>query len=121
MRYYCESCEFEFYYSQGTILGSTRCPMCEHDMEMQLIPEWETPKQYEKRTGKKWNGAVWYRYKYVDDGVNGGIDWSRWYPKTAEEASFFPYDSIYKKTEVQCICANSPEPPPDDYMPEVEA
>ena len=117
MRYYCPECKNEY----NTLNFEVNwCFICKHSPTV-TVPDFETPAQYEKRTGKKWNGAVWFRYKYVDDGINGGSDWCNWHPKTAEEASKSPYYSQYKSLEIQRICANSPEPPPDDYVLEVEA
>ena len=119
MRYYCSECKSELIICEHRNNQETYCycPVC-HSGLLVKLPDFETPAQYEKRTGKKWNGAVWYRYRYVDDGVNGGSNWYGWHLNTAKEARKSPYDSKFKKMEIQRICAASPEPPPDDWQPE---
>jgi hypothetical protein len=71
---------------------------------MYPIPDFETPEQYKARTGKKWNGAVWFRWKLGDG------SWSSWYAVTLISTK-----EISIKTERQILCAQSPNPPPDDW------
>ena len=71
---------------------------------MNLIPDYETPEQYEKRTGKKWNGAVWRKHKGASQESTGWI------------AQRFTGNLEY----FYLLCAQSPEPPPDDWRPEEE-
>ena len=61
MKYYCPkcNCEFDIKGDQNLIT----CPtvnglgdLCDKDLVK--LPDYETPAQYEKRTGKQWNGAV---------------------------------------------------------------
>jgi hypothetical protein len=70
------------------------------------VPKHETPEQYKKRTGKNWpdEGAVWFK---------------------PERPTYFVWGVCrYITTKRDCdktiICVQSPEPPPDDFMPEVE-
>jgi len=124
MRYYCPKCKTEYtdggkYFVQevcGSISGDGQ--LCR--TQLKELPDFETPSQYEKRTGREWNGAVWIRYRYIGDRITSSTDWCDWYPKTAEDANK-PSLPTWQKREVQSLCANSPEPPPDEYVPEVEA
>jgi len=106
---YCEKCGAELYTGNNSELfeDDMTCPIYGyHHGSMKLIPDFETPEQYEKRTGKKWNGAVWRKYKYITRGHS-----TKWIAQTYTGN----LDNFY------LLCANSPEPPPDDYVPEEEA
>lgn len=69
-----------------------------------------TPSQYEKRTGKKWNGAVWIRF---ETGIQN--EFTEWEVYKANS-----YLRMGREINMQILCANSPEPPPDDYVTEEE-
>ncbi|MCL2174446.1 MAG: hypothetical protein FWB73_00225 [Treponema sp.] len=105
-RFYCESCKTEFNFKDDNTIhwdDGEYCPICGNDdLDKLLIelPDFETPSQYEKRTGKKWNGAVWVKFK--SEGWRPASVRGNWY-------------------DVPVVCAASPEPPPDDYVPEEEA
>jgi hypothetical protein len=75
-------------------------------------PQWETPKQREKRTGKVWpdNAAVYWRMR--DDKKS---KWYKWFPMPLEMAEMAIAKTI---GEHQLICATEAGPPPDDWEPE---
>jgi hypothetical protein len=87
-----------------------KCPFCTYFCYIQKLPDYETPAQYEKRTGKKWNGdgAVWCRVSSK----------GAWFIESYNDAveNMFAHDF----PEKQIVCAQSSEPPPDDWKPEEE-
>jgi hypothetical protein len=75
---------------------------------------WETPEQYLKRIGEPWpdNAAVWVRTKSPITGK-----WGSWQLNALENIQKF-----YKETATefyQIVIFNGPNPPPDDWEPEV--
>jgi hypothetical protein len=76
--------------------------------ELKAPPRWETPEQYEKRTGEAWldNWAVYYRQK--EHGT-----WSGW---IVVKYSFAQRG--LEDTEHVIVCATEAGPPPDGWMPE---
>jgi len=112
MKYYCPECRSE--YVVGEKLSTGYCTMLEDNGEecgeiLIPIPDFETPSQYEKRTGKtlSWESAVWYITEDGDENTDWLLD-NYGYAKGVE--------GVYL-----ILCANSPEPPPDGYVLEVEA
>jgi len=99
MRYFCEYCKTEI----RTIYTQTKCPYCGATLE--IIPDYETPEQYEKRTGKA----------YPDDGLvlrpNGFS--GKW-----DVYSFGAMKHYYRECGVPIVIADPPVPPPDDWRPE---
>jgi len=136
MRYYCPECKSEYAVGKYTTPGY--CTMLYNDLDndgeecgeiLVIIPDFETPAQYEKRTGKKWNGAVWFRKKNVGiGGINENGDYvsssNNWDVSTVEYLDLL-YLTKDKDGEpfqnLTIFCAASPKPPPYDYVPEVEA
>jgi len=128
MKYWCPECKREY----NTDFNMRWCPLCDASVEFKglvKLPDFETPEQYEKRTGKKWNGAVWFRKKEAGEGgINENGDYvsssNNWDISTIEHLDFL-YLTKNKDGEpfenLTILCANSPELPPDDYVPEVEA
>ena len=121
MKYWCPECNTVH---DNEILGVgldlCNCSVCADfkckKTRLLKLPDFETPAQYEKRTGKKWNGAVWikamkglFKSKYVCRSMAELI---------ANSMMCWPPIDLYKYT---ILCAASPEPPPDDYVSEVEA
>ncbi|MCL2174426.1 MAG: hypothetical protein FWB73_00125 [Treponema sp.] len=105
MKHWCPECKSE--YVVGEKLTTGYCTMLEDNGEecgeiLIELPDFETLAQYEKRTGKKWNGAVWFKYRFFD---------KKW---KAYALDFLDG----KKCDYFALCAASPEPPPDDYVPE---
>ena len=84
-RCYCKYCKSEIKLNEG-IWNSDICPICGNDNPeygLVIIPDYETPEQYEKRTGKPYpdRGLVWCKSKvnnyheYPDLHIRPG-----WYP-----------------------------------------
>jgi hypothetical protein len=73
-------------------------------------PCWETPEQYEKRTGEPWpdKWAVYRRKNYPNTG------WTSWEVLSYGWARFCVW-------QYQIICATEAGPPPDDWEPDPEA
>ena len=129
MKFYCKNCECvlelsekaELLLRQAAIdedsLGhwdreTLLCDICSGESQevwMKRIPDYETPEQYEKRTGKPWpdNAPVWYRYR------NNGTDWSEWNLSTLKFIKFTKKNLLM--IHIQRVCANSRNgyPPPD--------
>jgi len=122
MKYYCKNCGSEFkpgfesYLEAGglsypkeeledTLIFTDKCPYCEFELE--TIPDYETPEQYEQRTGKAFpeKGAVYDLY----NGFWVLTEWSS--PKKAEQ----------RGEDIEAVViADPPVPPPDDWRPEVK-
>ena len=101
MRYYCSKCKVEISFKDheyGSYAGD--CIIC-GDGPFSSAPDYETPDQYEKRTGKKLpiKTAVWI--------LNGDGEWELYY-----------YCEAIKRCYAIIVCANGPEPPPYDYCSE---
>ena len=113
MRYYCKNCKVEYRFSYKDFLEELNdygCPFCNNtNYELIPIPDYETPEQYERRTGKKWpeNAPVWYRYKDQQDFK----EWS-WVLSRKLVA-----DARNSREKLYILCAQSPEPPPNDWRP----
>jgi hypothetical protein len=83
------------------------------DMAILQSPRWETPEQWEKRTGEKWkdDGAVYWRMR---DGEKE--KWPFWFPMPLEMAELALAKTI---GEHQIVIATEAGPPPDNWSPEV--
>lgn len=78
-----------------------------------------TVEQFKQEYGFEYpdDGAVWYRYRFLDDGDNGGTNWYDWHLKTFKEAKM-PLVT-WQKHEIQIICACTPFGKPDNtWRPE---
>jgi len=113
MKYYCKNCMSEFKPGNKKLSlppvddPSVHCPFCEKkDVEFGVIPDYETPEQFQERTGKAYpdNGAVWYRLNYE-------FEW---------ELDTYRYvEGRYSNNSgLVILCADPPVPPPDDWRPE---
>ena len=111
MRYYCNNCNGEFKFGNTEIRTvweiDDHCPVCGNDDPDKIlipIPDFETPAQYEKRTGKKLssNAAVWFK-------PNRPVDFF-W--------GICRYESAKRDKDKIIVVCKSPEPPPDDWQPE---
>ena len=122
-RYYCKNCGSEAIKGDNARRSDAfvvYCPMCEdengNEVKMAELPDYETPEQYEKRTGKKWNGAAFYRcINESCEYYSGFVDWEVGYSRS--------FDLDFDETCSDCrhikvICAQSPEPPTYDWKPE---
>jgi hypothetical protein len=101
MKYYCPKCQSIF--EPGVlkmISGVYGCPMCKK--EMQIIPYYETPEQYEKRTGKPVSDdmAVWVK----------GEKWTI--------CQYFHLHISVKQGFCIIVIADPPFPPPENWKPE---
>jgi hypothetical protein len=69
---------------------------------LKAAPQWETPEQYKKRTGKAWPdfAAVYFYNQYFENG------WGVCHYITA------------KKYYIFCVCATESGMPPADWKPE---
>jgi hypothetical protein len=90
-----------------------RCPIC-CELLLIPIPDYETPEQYEKRTGKPVSDdmAVWWRCKSIISYLLDTWCWSSW--------SVDYYRNVKNMNDIQVIIADPPVPPPGDWMPEEE-
>jgi len=107
MRYWCPECKSEYVVGEKPTPGY--CTMVEDGGEecgeiLVKLPDFETPEQYEKRTGAEY-GDDWL--VWVNDMPNDPQGWRVDYYKNALD------DQRY-----QIVCVQSPEPPPDDWRPE---
>jgi hypothetical protein len=73
---------------------------------------WETPEQWEKRTGEPWpdNGAVYFQYRYTNGKFCG------WQAASYLHAQVEPLF----RTEKLIVVATEAGPPPDGWEPEEE-
>jgi len=106
MRYYCESCKSEFI----TKYSMCKCSHCYYPLYTN-IPDFETPAQYENRTGKKLSteAAVWIKCRDREGFISVRYD-------NATRQNKYFYWKKYLVIEY-ILVANSPEPPPDDWRP----
>ena len=101
MRYYCQSCTTKVIDSWGIKpFYDVRCPRCSQNM--MPYQDYETPNQYEIRTGKPYpdNGAVWMRFKEGKD-----VMWA-----------VYHYGSV-KDSDNLLVIAEPSVPPPKDWRP----
>jgi hypothetical protein len=113
-RCFCNNCGTEFRF-QDDIWNDDNCPVCgndEPDYELITIPDYETPQQYEKRTGKKFpdSGAVWGYFEYKDKRLI-----NKWKLSTLERVKHLYFQYV---EEHNTVIADPPFPPPDDWKPE---
>ena len=103
MRYWCPECKSEYVVGEKPTPGY--CTMLDDELDdegeecgeiLVKLPDFETPEQYEKRTGKvlSWEAAVWYQ-------TEGATDWL---------LDNYGYASGRDDVEI-ILCVNSPEPP----------
>jgi hypothetical protein len=134
MKYYCEKCQSEYNFGE-TVNIIKSCVNCSHvDDEvceqpcvpltcyacytkLTKIPDYETPQQYEKRTGKLISSdtAVWFRIPN-----NPGDSFHNWTLLIYVDAKLYEcsYKGVDEKLIVQAVIADPPVPPPDDWRPE---
>jgi hypothetical protein len=82
---------------------------------MNRIPDFETPEQYEKRTGEKLrnNSAVWLRYKHEKYPL--GKNYVGWLVDEYERADFLLKDN--RHFDVQVLCVSGVNSPPENWEP----
>jgi hypothetical protein len=79
---------------------------------------WETPEQWEKRTGEAWpdDWYVWIRTPYTAEELDVDVEYL--YAWNA-----YPYGYVKKMGSVEgktVVCLTTSAPPPDDWQPEGE-
>jgi len=132
MKYYCIRCESELKTEAKNYGGY--CPIC-YDCkdglitQLCLIPDYETPAQYEKRTGKQFpdKGAVFVKCdgtQYQDNGdeYDQCVECPfsvLWELTDFNTAKFYTSDSEDICSAIYVI-ADPPIPPPDGWKPEEE-
>jgi hypothetical protein len=119
MKYYCKNCGSIVITGTGYSLPPDEeychgnehlCPVCERYM-MKIIPDYETPAQYEKRTGKEFpdDGAVWKKHKYFSYWECVKL----WQAKEELEKTYANYVEYV-------VIADPAIPPPKNWKPEEE-
>jgi hypothetical protein len=104
MKYYCKQCGTEYRYKCG-LMETCWCKACGNDDELIYIPDYETPLQYEKRTGKAYPdmGVVFYKLGSTGSWLVG----------------HFRGAKLMVAVEIKnIVIADPPVPPPDDWEPE---
>jgi hypothetical protein len=91
--------------------------------ELKATPRWETPEQWEQRTGEKWpdDWAVYFM-GWFSDGKSIFIN-GVWQVKSLREARDTAKTlrlSKYNRYFIEIICATEAGPPPDGWRPEEE-
>jgi hypothetical protein len=114
MKYYCKNCKCVIE-TDRDLSGLQACYICGYrfvDGYEDIIPNYETPEQYWKRTGKSYpeNGAVWWRRPTMGGKKEmGDKEWTL--------CLFRETDLIFGKDVAIVIC-DPAVPPPDDFVPE---
>ncbi|MDR2915118.1 MAG: hypothetical protein LBV74_09850 [Tannerella sp.] len=110
MKYYCKNCESFFEPGKRADVNGF-CFHC-HSSDIVEIPEYETPAQYEARTGEPFpdNGKVWIRC--TKTGITGIFDFGNWRELLKRKSELL--DNLL------IVIASPPVPPPDDFVPEVD-
>jgi DNA-directed RNA polymerase subunit RPC12/RpoP len=110
MKYYCKNCGSEFklgerFDEKDFEQGKMKCGLCFSSL-LVPIPDYETPQQYEKRTGKAYpdNGLLW---------IKQNKDWLFCTYKAYKKA----HEDSKKLSKI--VIADPPVPPPDGWKPEV--
>jgi len=108
VRYYCKNCKAETAATKQPEHGyKYHCPicLCPIDWDKAAIPDYETPEQYERRTGKAlpYDAAVWWKYAGTQ---------KKWRIIHLHSANKYKTEG-----ELLIVCAQSPEPPPADWRP----
>jgi hypothetical protein len=131
-RYYCKICGSEFTVGQkfekGYFGDSPPCPVClmisKEVYPTVKIHDYETPEQYEARTGKAWpeNWGVYVRgFDKKECGCAFGHAeqfYHEWVITTYENAKWIVSRDYF--LNVIIICATEAGIPPDGWEPEVE-
>jgi hypothetical protein len=118
MKYYCENCGTELVI--GEHVDTTNLfddgMMCPFDLahgEMCIVPDYETPQQYEERTGKAYpyNGLV-FLICHNDDCEHAD------YCEVSSEWGASKADIENGSCTAKAVIADPPVPPPDDWRPD---
>jgi hypothetical protein len=109
-RCYCKHCKTEFRFPDGA-RDDDNCPVCGNDnpdYELIGVPNYETPAQYEKRTGNIFpdDGLLWVML--VNEKYWEAIMFGAYKIKCKEWGYTYKY----------VVIADPPVSPPDDWKPE---
>jgi hypothetical protein len=115
-KYSCKNCGSVFEPSLKADFEhiKVRCSFCRHEASLVPVPDWETPEQYQERTGKAWpdDWAVYYRYV----SAGGKLDiWRTGYYKNIANSNhdFRSHNAGHH----QMVCATESGIPPDGWRP----
>jgi hypothetical protein len=128
MKYYCKNCGSEYKFGK-TVSIIESCADCSHvddeyceqpcasliccacDVKLTPIPSYETPEQYEKRTGKAFpdNGIIFLQ-------LQGRIGWLAEPYRMIKTGKYFYWKRYEDVSNI--VIAEPPVPPPDDWKPE---
>ena len=102
MKFYCKNCDSDFNIGEKVDVALWQaCPICkEGKLENMIIPNYETPAQYKKRTGKK----------YPEEGAVFGKPDNKWIATTWSYAKL-----ICNAKDI--VIADPPVPPNDNWRP----
>jgi hypothetical protein len=120
-RVQCNWCNSVFYEDYIVEEDEDACPVCgEKGYLMDIQPEeekpsFETPDQWEKRTGVKWPDG-WAVYIQIIRNDNGYI--YKWKPCTFREALINKSSPIWENHQIEIVCATEAGPPPLGWEPE---
>lgn len=118
---HCARCGTAFFKTYLRLDGKEKkCPVCGHVGPFANVPEeenkpkWETPEQWEKRTGRVWqeDWSVYYRFRPCLSAELGA--WIPWQVDKYKNAK-----GNFSNDIMQIVCATG-APPPDDWRPEEE-
>jgi uncharacterized phage protein (TIGR01671 family) len=102
-KYYCDKCKSEIRSDYVTCV----CPTCGYNArKLQVLPEYETVEQWERRTGRKYqdDGLVWVKDS-EDDPEGWRVD---------------TYRNAVDDERCFIVIADPPVPPPDGWIPKEE-
>jgi hypothetical protein len=119
MKYYCKNCGTIIPTDVQIFIERTPCPICalycaKQDSELVKVPDYETPRQYEARTGKAYpeNGAVWAKSR------SKSLGWAaRWAPYRLKDVSLM---MKMRRDDLLIVTAGQIVPPPEDWEPKEE-
>ena len=127
-RWQCNSCKTKFEFGDNAWDIDSHCPCCGNmhpDYILSPIPDYETPEQYKKRTGRELSGcaAVWYRYERmrIDPTTkkeDGTMTKTRWLLAELQTAKQLQFMQGLGAKPLNMVVVSMPEPPPDDWKPE---
>jgi len=116
MRYWCPKCDSEIKLGKNVTANEESCPICcdnffddfidDEPQALLKLPDFETPAQYEERTGKKLSLKAPVYWKYA-----GGL-------KMWRTQSYGYALRQQKENDILIVIGNSPEIPPTDYVSE---
>jgi hypothetical protein len=111
--------KFAQYYSPTPRMLDTTINLIQETIALlKALPRWETPEQWEKRNGRKYQnkGPVWFRHTCKN--YRGEQEFIAWFLKEYKDARD-DYD-FHLPDYKQIVVATEAGPPPKDWKPEEE-